>query len=133
MHASASQPRRFSALLTDLYQLTMAYGYWKTGTQDREAVFHLFFRSQPFKGGFSVACGLSDAVEYLRNLSFTGEELTYLGTLVGNDGKPIFEPAFLEYLAKLEWKCDVDAVPEGTIVFPHEPLLRIQGPLLQCQ
>jgi nicotinate phosphoribosyltransferase len=133
MNVPASSPRRFSALLTDLYQLTMAYGYWKTGLQDREAVFHLFFRSHPFKGGFSVACGLSDAIEYLRTLAFSEEELAYLGTLTGNDGKALFEPAFLEYLRTLEWKCDVDGVPEGTVMFPQEPMLRIQGPLIQCQ
>jgi len=125
--------RRTSALLTDLYQLTMAYGYWKTGAASKEAVFHLFFRSQPFKGGFSVACGLSDAIDYLRTLAFEEAELAYLGTLEGSDRKPLFEPGFLDYLRALEWTCDVDAVPEGTIVFPHEPLIRVQGPLIQCQ
>ncbi len=124
---------RCSALLTDLYQLTMAYGYWKTGVQSKEAVFHLFFRNHPFGGGFSVACGLCDAIGYLRALEFRDDELAYLSTLKGNDGKPLYEPNFLKYLANLEWTCDVDGIPEGTVVFPHEPLLRIQGPLLQCQ
>ena len=121
------------ALLTDLYQLTMAYAYWKSGVQEKEAVFHLFFRKNPFKGGFSIACGLSDAIDYLRTLAFRDDELAYLGTLVGNDGEALFEPAFLDYLRALEWSCDVDGIPEGTAVFPHEPLLRIQGPLAQCQ
>jgi len=125
--------RGASALQTDLYQLTMAYGYWKAGTMDREAVFHLFFRKNPFKGGFAIACGLADAIAYLRELAFAEDELTYLRTLTGRDGKPLFEQAFLDYLRELEWSCDVDAIPEGTAVFPHEPLLRIQGPLLQCQ
>jgi nicotinate phosphoribosyltransferase len=122
-----------SALHTDLYQLTMAYGYWKTGLASQEAVFHLFFRSAPFKGGFTVACGLSDAIAYLRDLKFEEDELVYLATLQGQDGKPLFEAAFLDYLRKLEWAFHVDGIPEGTVVFPQEPLLRVQGPLLQCQ
>lgn len=133
MNASGFVPRHGSALLTDLYQLTMAYGYWKSGMHEKEAVFHLFFRKHPFKGGFSIACGLEDAIDYLRELRFAEGELAYLATLTGNDGKPIFEPGFLDYLRDLRWTCDVDGVPEGTVVFPHEPLLRIQGPLVQCQ
>jgi len=133
MNPTPPRQRTCSALLTDLYQLTMAYGYWKCGMPDREAVFHLFFRKHPFQGGFSVACGLREAIDYLCELCFPDDELSYLGTLVGNDGKPLFEPRFLDFLRKLEWSCDVDAVPEGTVVFPHEPLLRVQGPLLQCQ
>ena len=133
MNAPTSPGRQCQALLTDLYQLTMACGYWKKGVQSKEAVFHLFFRSHPFKGGFSVACGLADAIDYLRNLTFGGDELAYLGTLTGNDGKPLFESGFLAHLRDMEWSCDVDGIPEGTVVFPHEPLLRIQGPLVQCQ
>lgn len=133
MELPKNSHRHCSALLTDLYQLTMAYSYWKSGVQSKEAVFHLFFRTHPFKSGFSIACGLGDAIDYLRTLNFRAEELAYLGTLTGNDGKPLFEPAFLEYLRTMEWCCDVDGIPEGTVVFSHEPLLRIRGPLLQCQ
>ncbi len=125
--------RRFSPLLTDLYQLTMAYGYWKTGTHQSEAVFHLFYRKQPFAGGFAIACGLADVVAYLRDFAFTDDELSYLGMLAGNDRRPLFEPGFLDYLRTLRWMGSLDAVPEGTPVFPQEPLLRVQGPLLQCQ
>jgi nicotinate phosphoribosyltransferase len=120
-------------LLTDLYQLTMAYGYWKTDRKDLEAVFHLFFRQNPFRGGFTVAAGLATAVEYLENLRFDQAELDCLSTLRGNDEKPLFDRAFLEYLSSLQLLCDVDAVPEGTVVFPNEPLLRIKGPLIQAQ
>ena len=127
------QPRHCPALLTDLYQLTMAFGYWKTGAHSKEAIFHLFFRKQPFEGGFSIACGLADAIDYLESLHFSAEDLAYLQTLTGNDGQRLFEPAFLDYLRDLEWTFDVDAIPEGTVVFPHEPLLRVQGPLIQCQ
>jgi nicotinate phosphoribosyltransferase len=120
-------------LLTDLYQLTMAYGYWKSGTAEREAAFHLFFRKHPFHGGFTLACGLADAIEYLRQFRFADGDLDYLAGLKGRDGKPLFESAFLDYLRGVRFRCDVDAVPEGTVVFPHEPLLRVQGPILQAQ
>ncbi|MHA3772925.1 nicotinate phosphoribosyltransferase [Verrucomicrobiota bacterium sgz303538] len=125
--------RHCPVLLTDLYQLTMAYGYWKSRTHDKEAVFHLFFRKHPFKSGFSIACGLSDAIDYLSRLSFTEEDLEYLATVKGSDEQPLFESAFLEYLRGLKWTFDVDAIPEGTVVFPNEPLLRVHGPILQCQ
>lgn len=120
-------------LLTDLYQLTMAYGYWKTGNQDREAVFHLFFRNAPFGCGFTVAAGLATVVEYLECLRYDPADLTYLASLLGNDGLPLFEPAFLDYLAAMRLTCDVHGIPEGTLVFPQEPLLRVTGPLLQGQ
>ena len=120
-------------LLTDLYELTMAYGYWTTGNHDREAVFHLFFRNPPFGSGFTVAAGLATVVEYLENLRFDPEDLAYLAELRGNDGGPLFTPAFLDFLARLQLTVDVDAIAEGTLVFPQEPLLRVTGPLLQAQ
>jgi nicotinate phosphoribosyltransferase len=121
------------SLLTDLYQLTMAYGYWTTGRAERGAVFHLSFRKHPFQGGYTIAAGLAYALDYLRGFRFQPDDLAYLGELVGNDGQPLFRPQFLDYLAGLRLSCDVDAVPEGTVVFPHEPLIRVQGPILQCQ
>jgi len=122
-----------SPLLTDLYQLTMAYGYWKTGRHEREAVFHLFFRKAPFDSGYTVAAGLSDAIAWLKGLKFDESELDYLAELRGNDDEPLFETGFIDYLREFEFTCDVDAVPEGTTVFPHEPLMRIKGPILQGQ
>ncbi len=121
------------ALLTDLYELTMAYGYWKAGLMRHEAVFHLFFRENPFDGGFAVACGLDSVVDFLDHLGFGEEDLQYLAGLEGNDGRPLFPGEFLDVLGSLEFACHVDAVPEGTLVFPHEPLLRVEGPLLQSQ
>lgn len=121
------------ALLTDLYQLTMSYGYWKKGLDQKEAVFHLFFRKRPFNGGFTIAAGLEYAIDFLENFHFDNSDLTYLESLKGIDEKPLFDPAFFDYLANLKFSCDVDAVPEGSVVFPYEPLLRIQGPLVQCQ
>ncbi len=121
------------SLLTDLYQLTMAFGYWKTGKINQEAVFSLFFRQAPFSSGYAIAAGLGTVLEYLEDLHFSDSDLNYLATLRGNDGKILFEPAFLDYLGDLRFECDIDAMPEGTLVFPHQPLLRVQGPLLHCQ
>lgn len=121
------------ALLTDLYQLTMAYGYWKVGHHQQHAVFHHFFRRHPFQGGFTLTAGLQQALEFLEDFRFSNEDLDYLAGLPGNDGEPIFESDFLEYLSDLRLTVDIDAVPEGTIVFPKEPLVRVRGPLLQCQ
>ncbi|HAS82806.1 MAG TPA: nicotinate phosphoribosyltransferase [Verrucomicrobia bacterium] len=121
------------AMLTDLYQLTMAYGYWKEGRGNDEAVFHLFFRKPPFGSGYTLAAGLGFAVDYLQRFSFTREDQEYLGTLTGNDDKPLFEKAFLSFLGDMTLSVDVDAMPEGTVVFPQEPLLRVKGPLIQCQ
>ncbi len=121
------------ALLTDLYQLTMAYGYWKSGCQDKEAVFHLFFRKNPFKGGFTITCGLAYAIDFLQNFKFDESDIAYLRGLTGNDNKPLFEKAFLDYLLEMQFTCDVDAIPEGTVVFPQEPLIRVKGPIVQCQ
>lgn len=120
-------------LLTDLYQLTMAYGYWKHGKHEQEAVFHWFYRKNPFKGDYVVACGLQEAIEFCRAWRFDESDIVYLRTLSGNDNKPMFEEGFLQYLSELRFTCDIDAVEEGTVVFPHEPLLRIKGNLLQAQ
>ena len=122
-----------SALLTDLYELTMAYGYWKAGKANQEAVFHLFFRRHPFQGGYTLAAGLEDSVRYLLGFRFEESDLAYLSAVEGNDGKPLFERAFLDYLGTLRLGLDVHAVPEGTVVFPQEPLLRVRGPLLHAQ
>jgi nicotinate phosphoribosyltransferase len=121
------------ALLTDLYEVTMAYGYWKAGKSEQEAVFHLSFRQNPFEGGFTLACGLGDCFRYLLGFRFGDNDVAYLGELKGNDGKPLFEPAFLDYLRDLRLRITVDAIPEGTVVFPREPLLRVRGPILQAQ
>ncbi|GAB3219522.1 nicotinate phosphoribosyltransferase [Spirosoma arcticum] len=123
------------SLLTDLYQVTMAYGYWKAGlgVTEKEAVFNLYFRKNPFSGGFTVACGLTNVIGYINNFGFSRKDLRYLQTLTGSDGQPLFESAFLDYLADLKLTVDIDAIPEGTVVFPNEPLVRVRGPILQCQ
>ena len=121
------------ALLTDLYQLTMALGYWATGQAEREAVFHLTFRRPPFAGGYAIAAGIQPALEYLTKLRFSDSDLAYLETLRDADGAQMFPRGFLDYLAAFRFGCSVDAVPEGTLVFAHEPLVRVRGPILAAQ
>src|SRR5262245_43232981 len=123
----------YSALTTDLYEVTMACGYFKAGVTDHEAAFHVTFRENPFGGQFTVACGLATAIDFLRTFHFTDAEVDYLGSQRGNDGKPLFDSHFLNYLRELQLTCDIDAIPEGTLVFANEPLIRVVGPIVQCQ
>ena len=120
-------------LLTDLYQLTMCYGYWKKGIHQKPSSFNLFFRNNPFKGAYSVSCGLDYVINYLNNFKFSKEDISYLSNLKTENGKKLFENKFLEFLKEFRFECDLDAIEEGRIVFPNEPLLRITGPLYQCQ
>lgn len=120
-------------LLTDLYQLTMAYGYWKLGMHKKEAAFHLHFRRCPFNGGFAVAAGLDYVLDFIERFRFDDSDIQYLSTLKGADDQALFSSEFLDYLLQLDFSCDVHAVPEGTVVFPYEPLVRVTGPILQAQ
>jgi len=115
-----------SALLTDLYQLTMLHAYHDQGMEDT-AVFELFVRRLPPKRGFLLAAGLEQALDYLENLHFTAEELEWLA------GYEHFNQEFVDYLAKLRFTGDVYALPEGTPFFPNEPVLRVIAPLPQAQ
>ena len=121
------------ALLTDFYQLTMAYGFWKSDMSHKEGVYHLFFRRSPFNGAFCVTAGLESVIHYVENLKFNKSDLDYLAGIEGTDGKLLFEEEFLRYLEDMKFSCDIDAIPEGTITFPFEPLIRVQGPIIQCQ
>jgi nicotinate phosphoribosyltransferase len=133
MNSLSSLYRPPLALLTDLYQLTMAYAHWKTGSHRKEAVFHLYFRNNPFGGGFTVACGLARAKEFLQDFRFVEEDLDYLRSLSAQDGSPLFDEGFLAYLRDLKLECDIDAVDEGRIVFPSTPLVRVRGPIISAQ
>lgn len=115
------------ALLVDLYELTMAQAYWREGTASEEAVFSLYFRSLPERRNYVLACGLADALGYLERLRFGDEHLAYLETLGP------FTPPFLDWLGELRFTGDVWAVPEGTPVFPEEPLLEVVGPIAAAQ
>lgn len=114
------------SLMTELYELTMANGFFENGKVDEIAYFDLFFRRVPDKGGFAVFAGLSQIVEYLKNLHFTSEELEYLKTQGVSD-------AFIDYLCNFEFKCDIWSVPEGTPIFPNEPIVKVRGPIVQAQ
>lgn len=122
-----------SPLLTDFYQLTMAQGYWQLQRAETEAVFELTFRRPPFNSNFAVSAGLGNVIDYLQHYLFSSEDLAYLSSLRYSNQTAIFSEGFLNYLADLKFSCDVDAIPEGEVVFANEPLLRVQGPLLQCQ
>jgi nicotinate phosphoribosyltransferase len=121
------------ALFTDLYELTMGQVYWASDMKDLESVFYMFYRKNPFSGGYAIACGLEFVIDYLNNLKFTEDDISYLSTLVGNDRKPLFNKEYLAYLSEMKFECDVDAIPEGTVVYPHEPLIRVKGPIIQAQ
>lgn len=120
-------------LLTDLYQLTMSQGYFKTGKTSNEACFHMFFRETPFEGGYAVACGMAQLTELIETFKFTSEHIAYLASLDAPGGGRLFSADFLEYLMRYELSCNIDAVPEGSVVFPYEPLVRVTGPIIECQ
>ncbi|MGI6591583.1 MAG: nicotinate phosphoribosyltransferase [Eggerthellaceae bacterium] len=120
-------------LLTDLYQLTMAQGYWACGKIEERACFHMTFRESPFKGGYAVACGMDQLAEFIEDFSFSDDDIAYLGSLDAPAGGKLFDPCFLEYLRTMKLDLDIDAVHEGTIVFPQDPIVRVIGPILQCQ
>lgn len=114
-------------MLTDFYELTMANGYFETGLAEDIAYFDMFFRKVPDGGGFAIMAGLEQTIDYLKNLKFTEEDIEYLRS------KNMFCEEFLEYLRNFEFKCDVWAVPEGTPIFPHEPIVTVRGPVMQAQ
>lgn len=114
-------------LLTDFYELTMGNGYLENDMGDVECCFDLYFRKVPDNGGFAVMCGLEQAIEYIKNLKFTDSDIEFLRS------KGIFSSAFLDYLKDFHFACDVWAVPEGTPVFPNEPLIIVKGPAIQAQ
>jgi nicotinate phosphoribosyltransferase len=123
-------------LAADQYQLTMGQGYWQNGMAEHETVFTYAFRDHPFGGGYAVCAGLAYIayfVEYMREYGFSNDNLQFLQGLTGNDGKPLFQREYLDFLRHLSWEVQVDAVPEGTVVFPREPTVRVQGPIIPCQ
>ncbi len=121
------------ALLTDLYQITMAQGYWSCGKLEEEGCFHIFFREAPFKGGFAIASGMDHIAQVIEEFQFTDESIEYLASVDAPGGGKLFNPEFLDYLRNLEITVDIDAVREGTVVFPNDPIVRVVGPILQCQ
>ena len=114
-------------MLTDFYEITMANGFFENGRSDQTVYFDMFFRRVPDGGGVAIAAGLDQIIHYLKELSFSAEDIAYLRE------KNLFSEEFLDYLADFRFECDVWAVPEGTPVFPHEPLVTVRGPAIQAQ
>ena len=120
-------------LLTDLYQLTMAQGYWECGKADTQACFHMFFRDYPFNGGYAVACGMAQLADLVDGFAFSEDDLEYLASSPAPGGGMLFKPEFIDYLRDFKLSVDIEAVAEGEIVFPYEPLVRVTGPIMECQ
>lgn len=114
-------------MLTDFYELTMGNGYFSKNLQNKIAYFDMYFRRVPDGGGYCIMAGVEQLVEYLQSLKFTNDDIEYL------ESKNIFSKDFLEYLRNFKFECDVWAVPEGTPVFPNEPLVTVRGPIVQAQ
>ena len=115
------------AMLVDFYEFTMSNGYFKSGFFERNVYFDVFFRSVPDKGGFAIAAGLEQLIEYIKELHFEDEDIAYLRS------KGIFDEGFLDYLKKFRFTGDIYAVPEGTPVFPNEPILTVRAPAIEAQ
>lgn len=115
------------SMLYDYYEATMMNGYLENGIGDRIAYFDIFFRQVPDEGGFAIMAGLEQAITYIENLSFTEEDIAYLR------GKKMFSQKFLDYLENFKFACDIWAMPEGTVIFPREPIVIVKGPVIQAQ
>ena len=114
-------------MLCDFYELTMGNGYWVSGMKDRITYFDVFFRDRPDNGGFAIAAGLEQIVDYIQNLHFAQEDIEYLR------GRGIFDESFLEWLKDFRFHGDIWAVPEGTPVFPNEPVITVRAPAIEAQ
>ena len=119
--------KRNLAMLFDFYEMTMANGYFRKGMKDDITYFDIFFRRVPDGGGFAIAAGLEQLIEYIEDLHFNEDDLNYLRE------KNLFEEDFLEYLRNFRFTGDIWAVPEGTPVFPNEPLVTVRAPASQSQ
>ena len=113
-------------LLTDLYELTMMQGYFKNPVQET-VIFDAFYRTNPCGNGFAIAAGLDQVIDYIKNLHFSREDVDYLRS-VG-----VFDEDFLEYLSDFHFSGDIYAIPEGTVVFPREPLVKVIAPIMEAQ
>lgn len=114
-------------MLTDFYELTMANGYFQNGLKDKQAYFDMFFRVVPDNGGFAIMAGVEQLIEYLKNLKFDDKDIEYLRS------KNLFSEEFLQYLKNFKFSCDVWAIPEGTPIFPNEPIVTVRGPVIEAQ
>lgn len=113
-------------MIMDLYELTMANGVYFSDMKDTVAYFDMFFRRVPDKGGYAIMAGIEQLIEYMNNLKFTEEDIEYLISL------NLFRKEFIDYLRDFKFTCDVWAVPEGTVIFPHEPIVTVRGPIIEA-
>lgn len=118
---------------TDLYELTMAQGLWENGKLGEQGCFTAFFREAPFGSVYAVMCGTAELGEFVENFRFTDEDIAYLAELEAPGGGALFKPGFLEFLRGFCPQVDIDAIPEGELVFAREPMVRVSGPMLDCQ
>lgn len=121
------------SLYTDLYQLTMAQGYLETNRATEEAAFTMFFREYPFSGGYAIACGMAQLAQMIDAYQFSSEDIDYLRTLKAPKGGALFSDDFLAFLKDFKLEVDIDSVLEGCVIFPHEPIVRVSGPIMHCQ
>ncbi|MEE8716116.1 MAG: nicotinate phosphoribosyltransferase [Coriobacteriales bacterium] len=119
-------------LLTDLYEITMAEGFWRTGRLDTQACFTSFFRENPFGGGYTLVCGTAQVAEMVERFRYSREDVEYLRTLSAPGGGPLFSGEFLDWLVDWRPTMDIDAIQEGELAFPREPLVRVTGPIIDC-
>ena len=119
--------RQNLTLLTDLYELTMMQGYFKNKDKNETVVFDAFYRNNPNGGGYAIAAGLEQVIDYIKNLHFDEEDIAYLRSL------KIFDEDFLEYLSGFHFSGDIYAIPEGSVMFPREPVLKVVAPIMEAQ
>lgn len=122
-----AKAERNISMLVDFYEFTMMNGYLENGMENKQAVFDVFFRNVPDNGGFAIFAGLEQAIDYIKNLSFDDDDIEFLR------GKKCFSEKFLEYLRNFKFECDVWSLPEGTPIFPREPIFTVRGPAIQAQ
>ncbi len=121
------------AVMTDLYQLTMAQAYLSSDIASKQACFYVSFRENPFKGGYAIACGLEQIVQFITSYGFGEDDCNYIASIKDASGADLFSDDFIHTISSLKLTVDVDAVSEGTLVFPNEPIIRVTGPVMQCQ
>ncbi len=114
-------------LLTDLYEITMMQAYFKNNNKNKMAIFDVFYRKNPMDGGYAISAGLEQVIEYINNLHFTEDDINYLASL------KIFEDDFLDYLKNFKFTGDIYAIPEGSVMFPREPMLKVIAPIMEAQ
>lgn len=119
--------RQNLTLMTDLYELTMMQGYFKHKDRNETVIFDVFYRNNPLDSGYAISAGLKQVIDYIKNLHFSKQDIDYLSSL------GIFDSDFLDYLDTFQFTGDIYAIPEGTVIFPREPLIKVIAPIMEAQ